>query len=377
MEKHSSHRIKINRTTCHRLGFAVLIVLFATILIPIILVNKLPELWAPDAKDDNSAVDASCEDITETPCSDTIEPTEKVPALTKEPKPITQPTLTNAPSQLPTVEPSHMYVRINGPIRNEDITFLSRGVQVTATVCMPETITPCPVVVLAHGFGGEKHASGGFTHIANALYDKGVASIRCDFSGCGNSSEPSTAYCLTEMMLDIKSAAEYMTKNYYVDDTKLGLIGYSLGGRAVLEVLADSMIEPYAVMLIAPAASTSDFVRLIGGESIWKARRAEAFESGKTNLAGMDLGYAFFREMDEHESPTIATAASYCGKTAVVYSSDDQAVSPQVSSSVAEVMNSQSLVLNGAGHDCGFHGGPDNQYLSQIIAFAIEFFGGK
>lgn len=365
MEQNCSKKIKSKRKTRRRFLFAVLILLSAAVFMFIVLPNKQHRLSNTDGS--NSVADAGCEytaDIIETAS----------PMSSNYPKTIPQPMLTYEPYVLPTAEPARAGVLINGPVRNEDVTFLSRGVQVTATVCMPESVTPCPVVVMAHGYGGEKHAHGGFTHIANALYDNGVASIRFDFSGCGDSSEPSTAYCLTEMMLDLKNAGEYMINNFYVDATKLGLIGYSLGGRAVLEALAVSMVKPNAVMLIAPAASTTDFIRLIGGENVWQTKMAEAMEKGKTNLAGMNLGYAFFSEMDACESPTEVAAASYNGKTIVVYSDDDQAVSPIVSFSVADALNSQTLVLNGAGHICGLQGDPENQHLSLIIALAVVFF---
>ena len=145
----------------------------------------------------------------------------------------------------------------------ENITYQSRGVEVPATVEVPQTDGEISVVVLIHGHGGSRDEYLGFPVVAEALADRGIASIRMDFPGCGESSESFQENTLTNMKTDVLAAIDYMKANYDVDD--IGLFGYSMGGRIALELLAEDKVDPDAVVLLAPAADTEDMKNLFGG----------------------------------------------------------------------------------------------------------------
>ena len=53
--------------------------------------------------------------------------------------------------------------------------------------------------------------------------------MRLDFPGCGNSTEPFTAYTLSNMTDDVESAITYMQQTYSTGRT--ALVGHSMGGR--------------------------------------------------------------------------------------------------------------------------------------------------
>jgi len=66
----------------------------------------------------------------------------------------------------------------------------SRNVQIPVTLTVPtDTSSAMPLVVMLHGHGGTRDEAGGFTQIAEELADAGIASVRMDFAGCGESSE--------------------------------------------------------------------------------------------------------------------------------------------------------------------------------------------
>ena len=90
--------------------------------------------------------------------------------------------------------------------------------------------------------------------VAEALAKEGIASIRMDFPGCGDSTEPFTNNNLTNMLADLQAGREYAVANAAIDPERIGLLGYSMGGRLVSLL---SEIDPtYKAMTVwAPAVS--------------------------------------------------------------------------------------------------------------------------
>ncbi len=254
------------------------------------------------------------------------------------------------------------------------LTYESRGVQVPATLVTPDGLDSYPVVVLAHGHGGSREENVGFGAIADALAAQGIASIRMDFPGCGESTESFQNNTLTNMKADVLAALDYVKTNLNV--TKVGLFGYSMGGRIVLELLAEGT-APDAVALLAPAADTTDLKGLFGGEEGYEALRATAEKDGYavfTTIYGQvqELSKAWFDDLDIHADVKAEAAAAWQGSALVVWGQDDEAVSPSVSASVAEALNAQTVDATGEGHGYGFYSEDDT--VRNTVANAVADF---
>ena len=84
-------------------------------------------------------------------------------------------------------------------------------------------------MVLCHGFTGNRQGDGHFAPLAEDLVAHGIATVRIDFAGCGDSTEPYANYTLANMAADVDSVIGYMQATYGTGKT--ALVGHSMGGR--------------------------------------------------------------------------------------------------------------------------------------------------
>ena len=81
------------------------------------------------------------------------------------------------------------------------------------------------IIIMAHGFTGDKDEWGRFVKAAQAFCDAGFAVLRFDFSGSGESG--STPITIKQQVDDLKSAVRFVKAKGY---SRLALLGLSLGG---------------------------------------------------------------------------------------------------------------------------------------------------
>ena len=96
----------------------------------------------------------------------------------------------------------------------QDITIPGTRGDIYATVQLPGKLArgeELPLVVLCHGFTGNRQLDGHAKPLAKTLAQHGIASIAIDFAGSGESEEPFTAYTPANMRDDITSAITYLT----------------------------------------------------------------------------------------------------------------------------------------------------------------------
>ena len=273
----------------------------------------------------------------------------------------------------------------NEKYSEEDVIYQSGDVDVYATVTMPLNKENVPYVVICHGHGGSRSENGGLDAIAQGLAEKGIASIRMDYPGCGDSKEQFRNNNLTNMIQYTEDAMKYMADHYTVNKDSVGIFGYSMGGRISLEMLASQKDNFKAVCLLAPAADTEDLKKLFGGTENWELLKKTAQESKDgyadfTTIYGQkqELSTKWFTDLEEKDFATLMQEVkkSYNGPSMVIYAVDDTAVSPSVSKSVAEELGSEIILTPEDGHSYGFYS--DKAYVKRIVVEnTIDFFEDK
>jgi len=97
-------------------------------------------------------------------------------------------------------------------------------------------------------------------NIGRALAREGIATLRFDFTGLGESQGDFADTTFSGNVADLKAAAEFMAKNH--EAPKI-LVGHSLGGTAVLEAAAD-IPSSVAVATIGAPSNPEHVARLLG-----------------------------------------------------------------------------------------------------------------
>ena len=113
---------------------------------------------------------------------------------------------------------------------------------IPGVVTMPtiEQEAAYPAVVMLHGTGSNKDEAGmGYVDAAAYMAQCGVASIRFDFMGNGDSKADYVNYSYTSANIDAKAAADYLAALEQVDGEKLAVMGWSQGGTNALLAAAE------------------------------------------------------------------------------------------------------------------------------------------
>ena len=140
----------------------------------------------------------------------------------------------------------------------EAIEIINEGKKIFAILHLPKNATNPPLVVICPGFAGSKIGKHRvFVSIAEALTKKGVAVLRFDYRGSGDSEGSFSELTIDSQVSDVIEVVEFIKRGKYsLDASRIGLLGRSLGG--MIATLAASKLENIKCMTLwAPVFSAS------------------------------------------------------------------------------------------------------------------------
>ncbi len=119
------------------------------------------------------------------------------------------------------------------------VNFTNEDMNIVATLVLPEGLNRAPIVMFLNGYAGDRNellVTGTDEYIwqrlARILAEQGLASLRIDFRGSGDSDGDYTMTTFSTQISDALAAVEYISTSlrHQVNSREIGIIGFSQGG---------------------------------------------------------------------------------------------------------------------------------------------------
>lgn len=134
----------------------------------------------------------------------------------------------------------YIYIVKDGEIMNKATEIAGRNYSMPAIVTLPETGGKHPWVIMCHGTASDKNEVGNmYADLADSLAAKGIASVRFDFAGCGDSKVSTMEQSFMAEVADTVAVYDYICNMAETDISRIGIIGFSQGGRVMAQFLKD------------------------------------------------------------------------------------------------------------------------------------------
>ncbi len=142
------------------------------------------------------------------------------------------------------------------PYDDKQVRFENRAAQISlaGTLTLPKTAGPFAAVILMGGAGridrdGTLYGHHPFLVLADNLTRRGIAVLRVDDRGVGESGGNAESATIDDYASDLEAAIAYLKTRPDIDRKRLGLIGYGEGGCIVPVITAHSSSLALAVLI--------------------------------------------------------------------------------------------------------------------------------
>lgn len=180
--------------------------------------------------------------------------------------------------------------------RRDPVVFENAGQKVFAVIHRPISVESAPAILICHGFAGNKVGKFRiYVALAQYLAERGIASLRLDFRGSGDSEGQFSEMTVDSEVSDAIQGLRFLSTFPGIDPKRIGILGNSFGG-AVAVLAASQVPEVRSIALLAA---------LFSGRP-WHAKWEALMGNGPTESAQQELsrilegeapGSEFFRSL--------------------------------------------------------------------------------
>jgi len=246
----------------------------------------------------------------------------------------------------------------------EPVFFKNRNGETLSGVFARATTTSArPVVVMAHGYGSKKNNSTN-ARATQLLVSKGISTFRFDFSGHGESDGTIAELTVSKGVEEVKAALDQVALTMGVDHSRIGLLGGSFGGNAML-LYAARFGGITAMALKSPISNYQEVRDLqLGAEALrlWK-------EQGWIQLpGGIRSNYEFYE--DAGRINTYEEARHIRCPVLIVQGDRDEDIPMRHAEALLAALGPSARLSVIAGAD---HGYSNPQHFEQMISLLVDF----
>ena len=224
--------------------------------------------------------------------------------------------------------------------------------EIPAIMTSPEGTPVVPGVILLHGSASHKNEVGDlYLRLAEQLASNGIASIRIDFAGTGDSPVDYTHYTLKTAVRDAEVALAFLRSQPQVDDHRIGVVGFSQGGLIAQLLLAQ---QPDIKSFVAWSSVASDGIGPFADmfETLYmKAKREGQVEQQFAWRPPLTISYEWFEQVMANQS--LSGMAEYTGSVLAIAGSNDMVVPPTAATRLIVASGSdvaRAVIIKGADH---------------------------
>jgi dipeptidyl aminopeptidase/acylaminoacyl peptidase len=230
------------------------------------------------------------------------------------------------------------------------VTFDCKGQQIVGIMHLPEGRGRFPAALLLHGFMGTKvEAHRMFVKLSRTLADHGIASLRFDYRGSGDSAGDFEDMTIRSEITDSLEAVRFLARHKRINSRRLALIGLSMGAAVAAHVVARERSRFKTLVLWAPVAEGAG---ILDDLSTPEAVSALA-ETGITDHEGNLVGMGFVRQFAEMK-PLREIVKSKC-PVLLIHGSRDETVPSHHSDLYEKALHAhkrlvKKVIITGADH---------------------------
>ncbi|WP_234122868.1 alpha/beta hydrolase [Clostridium hydrogenum] len=217
------------------------------------------------------------------------------------------------------------------------------------SVHIPENLDKkVPMVVIYHGFCGNRMGPHFiFVKLSRALEKLGIASVRFDFAGSGESDGDFKAMTFGGEIKDANNILDYVKKLDFVDKEKIALLGFSMGGAIASVIAGDRKNEINTLCLWAPAGNMQE---VILSEVYIGDKYGDFMKKGTFDVEGLLLGKDFVEDIKRIN--IFERAAKYDKKSIIIHGNKDEIVPFSTSLKYLNIYGEKSELktIDGANH---------------------------
>ena len=246
--------------------------------------------------------------------------------------------------------------------------------QIPATVCMPTAEGIYPAVVMLHGTGSNRdEAGGGYAYAAPVLAEKyGVATIRIDFMGNGDSTADYTGYTFESAVADAVAAAEYIAAQENIDGEHIGVMGWSQGGT---DALLSAGQHPEIFKAVVTWAGAPDLSDMLPDELYAEAQQNGYFTMEFDWRDSLNVSLQWCEDVKNVNVLDVFTG--FDGPVLAIHGTEDTTVDPDWSYKIAGTSTTEAsgtCFIEGMDHTFNVFSEEDLHSLYTAIDATGEFF---